>query len=126
MQHEWDDPGAELGRGTNGIVQTLDCPSLAHTAMKTGRQFWLRHEAEMMGVCRHPNVAKAYAILLPRGVTHGNLAEAGHLVVERLVQLIQLGVGQSWVCACLHAETPPYFPCYEHCLGDCNVHVVKF
>ena len=84
VQHRWDAPGDQIAEGRNGAVQDWESPNLPGTVMKTGIQWELQQEADLLGVCRHPNVMQAFALVLEEDVEGPHPQEHGFLVVERL------------------------------------------
>ena len=84
VQHRWDAPGDQIAEGRNGAVQDWESPNLPETVMKTGIQWELQQEADLLGVCRHPNVMQAFALVLEEDVEGPHPQEHGFLVVERL------------------------------------------
>ena len=65
-------------------MQGLTSPNLPGVVMKAGQQWRLQEEAQLLGMCRHPNVLQAFAIVLEEGAAGPDPMEKGLLVVERL------------------------------------------
>ena len=65
-------------------MQDWTSPNLPSTVLKTGIQWELRQEADLLGICRHPNVMQAFALVLEEDAAGPHSQEHGFLVVERL------------------------------------------
>lgn len=73
----------KVGHGGSGIVSRCTSLDYPDVVVKKGVLFRLRHEARMMQMLNHPNVARAYALLSTSETTHDDDV-TGYLAIGRL------------------------------------------
>ena len=83
-----------MGKGANGIVQTLLSPMFPGTVLKSGNKKRLQQEAHMMARMRYPGVVHVYAIMREDCKPDPN--KHGYLIMERMAHdLVSFQDGRS-------------------------------